>query len=378
MVDQDELIMTMLHYFITKKDYNPIILHGAKNEIWLENLEEEYRIVRIISNYIHNNDQLDFDLFKTKKIGKQIKGKTLTLNLNILNIYTNLGDNVDLEKVETNKMKCLNIKKIGDFKKYSDVLEIYPKLDKKPETLKGMDLFMKLTTEISEKTEKDAMDSEKIFSMKKPIITYSLIAINIIVFALMYILGNGSTDTLTLIKFGANNAEMVRLGEYYRLFTSTFLHIGLIHLVFNMYALYIIGPQIESFFGKTKYLLIYILGGIIGNLFANIFEVNTIGAGASGAIFALFGALLYFGYHYRVYLGSVIRTQIVPVILINLAVSFMSSGISAAAHIGGLIGGILVSMAVGVPKKSSKAERVNGTIVTILLIGFLVYMGIFR
>jgi rhomboid protease GluP len=214
--------------------------------------------------------------------------------------------------------------------------------------------------------------------MNRHIITYALILLNVLVFALMYILGRGSTDLQTLADFGANNAELVKLGQYYRLFTAMFLHIGIVHLFFNMYALYIIGPQLESFYGKAKFLTIYIVSGIIGNLFANIFEINTLGAGASGAIFGLFGSLLYFGYHYRVYLGSVIRTQILPVIILNLLIGFTTSSISSSAHIGGLIGGILISMALGVPKKSTTSERINGTIVTIILVGFLVYMSIFK
>ncbi len=375
---QEELVMRLLHYFITEQDYNPIVLHGAKDEIWLENLDNHYPIVRISSNYIHNNEQLDFDLFKTKKISNQIKSKTLTFNLNVLNIYTNLGDNVNLNDYN-DKMKLVNINKIADFKKHKDLLEIYPEIiNNNYNSLDGMDLFMKLTGDISKKTERNAMESEKIFGMKRPIITYALILLNVLVFALMYILGRGSTDLQTLADFGANNAELVKLGQYYRLFTAMFLHIGIVHLFFNMYALYIIGPQLESFYGKAKFLTIYIVSGIIGNLFANIFEINTLGAGASGAIFGLFGSLLYFGYHYRVYLGSVIRTQILPVIILNLLIGFTTSSISSSAHIGGLIGGILISMALGVPKKSTTSERINGTIVTIILVGFLVYMSIFK
>ena len=370
---QDEVVMKMLHYFITKKDYNPIVLHGAKNEIWLENLDEEYRIIRIVSNHIHNNDQLDFDLFKTKKISKQIKGKTLTLNLNVLNIYTDLGDNVNLSDFDLGNMKCININKINDFDKYKDILNIYPEINNESDELEGMDLFMKLTSDITNKTEKDALESEKIFSMKTPVITYILIAINIITFLFMIFYGKSNFITL----FG-NYPPLVKEGEYYRLFTSMFLHADIIHIACNMYALYVLGPQLESFFGKIKYLIIYLLSGIIGNLFVLIFETNSIGVGASGAIFGLFGALLYFGYHYRVYLGSVIRTQVLPVILINLFIGFTTPGISNAAHIGGLVGGALTSMAAGVPNKSTTSEKVNGIIVTIFLIIFLIYMGILR
>ena len=95
--EKDEIVMKLLHYFITEKNYNPVILHGAQNEIWLENMENDYKIVRIVSNYIHNNEQLDFDLFKTKKIVNNIKRKTFNLNMRVLSIYVDLGDNVNLE-----------------------------------------------------------------------------------------------------------------------------------------------------------------------------------------------------------------------------------------------------------------------------------------
>ena len=75
---KDLIVMKLLHYFITKRNYSPIILQGAEDEIWLENLDSDYKIVRIVSNYIHNDEQLDFDLFKTKKITDKIKKKTFS------------------------------------------------------------------------------------------------------------------------------------------------------------------------------------------------------------------------------------------------------------------------------------------------------------
>ena len=86
------------------------------------------------------------------------------------------------------------------------------------------------------------------------------------------------------------------------------------------------------------------------------------------------GALLYFGYHYRVMLNNAITRQIVPVILLNLFIGFLSTGINNFAHLGGLVGGLIVSMAVGVKYKSSKFEKINGLICTILFILFLIYM----
>ena len=65
--NNDLLIMNLVHYFITEKNYNPVVLHGINDEIWLENLDSDYKIIRIVSKYIHNNEQMDFDKFKLKK-----------------------------------------------------------------------------------------------------------------------------------------------------------------------------------------------------------------------------------------------------------------------------------------------------------------------
>lgn len=371
----DELVMKLLHYFITEKNYNPIVLHGAKDEIWLENMDtDSYEIVRIVTNYIHNDEQLNFDLFRTKQITKSIKKKTLSLNMDVLSIFVNLGDTVNINNVNINHIDCASIKNIKDLKKYDFIINNYPEITKDTNFKeKGMNLFMKITSDINKKNEEENAKANDIFKKKKPIITYSLIFINILVFILMYILGNGSYDVSTLLNFGALNSTLVKNGEIYRLLTCSFIHIGLIHLFFNMYALYIIGPQLESFYGKIKFLIIYLFSAIIGSLFSSIFTTG-VSAGASGAIFGLFGSLLYFGYHYRVYLGNVIRSQIIPLLLFNFILGFMLKGIDISAHIGGLVGGIIISMALGVKYKSSKSEKINGVIISLIFTVFLFYL----
>ena len=100
--------------------------------------------------------------------------------------------------------------------------------------------------------------------------------------------------------------------------------------------------------------------------------------GASGAIFGLLGSLLYFGYHYRIYLGSVLKDQIIPIIILNILLGFMLPGVDNAAHIGGLIGGYLATVSVGIKNKSNRNEMINGIIVLVIYIAFLVYMGIIK
>ena len=168
----------------------------------------------------------------------------------------------------------------------------------------------------------------------------------------------------------------IRNGQYYRLLTGAFLHADIFHLLFNCYALYIIGSQMESFLGKGKYLIVYLFSAVIGSLASITFNQGA-SVGASGAIFGLLGSMLYFGYHYRVYLGNVLKSQIIPLIILNLMIGFVGSGIDNFAHIGGLISGGLITVALGVKYKSTSFEKINGWIVTILFTAFMIYMGVF-
>jgi rhomboid protease GluP len=369
---RNETVMKLLHYFITVEGYNPIVLHGAENEIWLENLDNEYKVVRIVSNYIHNNEQFEFDLFRTKQILKLIRKKTLSFKMPALSIFVNLGDNVELESV--NDIDCVSITDEKDISKYDFLIEKFPHIiSKLKHDEEGANLFVKITKEINGKNEKDAKKTNDVFTPKKPYLTYTLIFINILMFLLMTFIGRGSADIPTLLYFGALYSPLVRLGEYYRLITCSFLHIGLIHLVFNNYVLYIVGSQIENFYGRFKFLIIYFVSALFGSLMSMLFT-DAVSAGASGAIFGLLGSLLYFGYHYRIYLGNAMINQIIPLILFNLLLGFVITGIDNAAHIGGLIGGILSSMVVGVKYKGTRFERINGAIIGIIMLVFLIYM----
>lgn len=365
----DLLVMNLINYFITEENYNPMVIHGINDEIWLENLNSDYKIVRIVSHHIHNKEQLDFDKFKLSRIVKQVKKKTLSLKVKVLNIYTDVEDEKLLSDNDVFVTKEADINN-------PKLTSIFPNIVEKTERKEdGIEYFIKVTDSINKKNEKRSKMAEKIFSYKTPSITYIIIGICVFLFIMMYIFGNGSESTSTLIKFGANYDLLTKSGEYYRLFTCMFLHIGIWHLLCNMYSLYIIGKEIENLYGKSKYLVIYVLSGLCGSILSLAFSHNTISAGASGAIFGLLGALLYFGYYYRTYLGATIRSSIIPVIILNLIIGMLTPGISNSAHIGGLVGGILVSMMVGVPDKSTKIEKTNGLILSIIYICFISYLA---
>ncbi|MEG1899983.1 MAG: rhomboid family intramembrane serine protease [Bacilli bacterium] len=365
---KDELTMTLLHYFITEADYIPVIIKGLENEIWLENLNNDYKIVRIVSNYIHNEEQLDFDMFRANALVKKIKKTTFSLQMNILSIFTDMSDELTLSEIDN----CIKVKDVKDFKSFKHITEIFPGIDKKlKHREKGLQLFVKITNDIANKNQESTKQLDEVFTLKKPIVTWILIAINIVIFLAMMF----DKDEIIFNLF-ANYGPYVRNGQLYRLFTSGFLHANILHLGFNMYALNIIGSQLESYIGKTKYLIVYFFSIIMGSLFSIAF-INVPSLGASGGIFGLLGALLYFGYHYRVFLGNVLKSQIIPLIVLNLILGFVLTGVDNSAHIGGLVGGFLITAALGIKYKSNKSNKINGLIMTIMLTVFMIILNFF-
>lgn len=371
---QDLMVMKFLHYFITEKNYNPVVVHGIQNEIWLENMNSEFKIVRIVMGYIHNKEQLEFDNFKVYRLSRQIKLKTFSFSMKVMSFYLDLNDDVELINTKYNYQ--VKVKNEAILKKNELVTEYFPDMPSKLKfTEQGVMLYEKINNDILIKNIRESEKINDLFKPKKPIVTYTLVGIMTLLMLLMELVGNGSTNIETLYLFGA----LVKEGSPIRLITSMFLHIGLLHYIMNVWALILLGKQTENFYGHLKTIVIFIYSGIIGNLLSMLLmNKNVISAGASGAIFGLMGAILYFAVNQRTYMAEALKKEILPVIIINLFLGFMVTGINVEAHIGGLIGGILAATTVGIKYKSSKFEKVNGLIASVILVCALVFFIYFK
>ena len=368
---EDTLVMKLIHYFVTNEDYRPIVVHGVQNEIWLENLDNDIPLIRINSNYIHNEEQLMSDLRKVEVIRKTIKKKTYSVRSKVLNLLMNTRDEVTLTEEEN--VLSIKVKNITELKKNKFINDYFPNFKEKVVSKNnGIVDVLEMTEELNKKTIKEDNELAKIFLKKdQPIVTYSIILLNIIVFMLSLL------DYNMIINYFANYYINVKNGEIYRLLTACFVHANFLHIFFNMYALYYIGPMVEKYYGKLKYLLIYLGSGIMGSLFSIVLS-NNISIGASGAIFGLFGSMLYFGYKYRATLDGFVRSGIIPVLFINLILGFIVPNIDVYGHIGGLIGGLLLSYILGVYRKTKKKNTINGLIIITILIASLSYMLIIK
>ena len=156
----------------------------------------------------------------------------------------------------------------------------------------------------------------------------------------------GWSQSQQLYYFGAKVNVLIAQGEYWRLLTPMFLHVGLAHLFFNSYALYIYGPAVERLFGRIKFILVYLVSGLVGSLLSYLLSPNN-AAGASGAIFGLMGSLLYFRKEKRNLFQRVFGPGLLMIIGINLLYGFIQPGIDNWGHIGGLVGGFLMGNGLG-------------------------------
>jgi len=208
-------------------------------------------------------------------------------------------------------------------------------------------------SDINELVMQKEKDNTIEFKVKTPLVTYTLIAINILVAGLIYLysLKSGRSYDELLQVFGAKVNSSILAGEYWRLLTPVFLHAGVVHLLINCYSLYAIGVSVERIFGRPRFLVVYFIAGVLGNILSFMFSPNP-GVGASGAIFGLLGALLYFGLEKPSLFRRFFGNSILITIVINLTYGFSSTGIDNFAHIGGLIGGFLASGTVARPAKT--------------------------
>ncbi|GGC75371.1 rhomboid family intramembrane serine protease [Enterococcus wangshanyuanii] len=216
--------------------------------------------------------------------------------------------------------------------------------------------------------------------LNQPLVTYILLGITTIVFLGMEVSG-GSTSSQVLIDWGAmSRGEIIYLHEYWRLFTPMFLHIGWLHFVVNMVTLYYVGSQVESIYGHWRYLAIYLLSGVAGNIASFAFgSQNAISAGASTSLFGLFGAFVILGRHFRNNPAiSFMVQRYATFIGINLIFNLFSSQVDIMGHVGGLIGGFLTATALAVPDHSDEFnihERIISGIFFIFLLGVCFALG---
>ncbi len=220
-------------------------------------------------------------------------------------------------------------------------------------------------------------------------VTTLLLTANVFLFALTLIASSrarggafdfntllGSIDAYTMVRFGAKYGILISAGEWWRFLTPVFLHANLLHIGMNSWVLFDLGPAVETLYGRQKFVVLYILTGAVGFLLSFFWYPMSLSVGASGAIFGLIGAMIAYGYRHRTTASEAVRTMFMRWAFYGLLYGILLPGMDNAAHIGGLVGGLifgsLVSDMPSVTQESIYVWKILQTIAVLLVVfGFV-------
>jgi rhomboid protease GluP len=376
----------MAHYLIVEKGFRIINISQDQQQLWLENASyKRAPVIRLLRQDLDWGSRMKRDVHLTAMNGEKIRRALKKNKLVLENIYISSYSPVDeyegliseafilpqapktsvqssiitADDITSGVSKLsafLNEEKKWEFKEDADEMEVYA-----------------LKEGVLSFAAKSAKKEQSLFTSGKPFFTYIFIALQLLIFFIMEMTG-GTQNTENLIRFGAKYNPLITEGEWWRFFTPIVIHIGFLHLLMNTFALYFLGTAVERIFGSKRFLFIYLFAGFSGTLASFVFS-NSLSAGASGAIFGCFGALLYFGTaHPRIFFRTM-GTNILVVIGINLAFGFTIPGIDNAGHIGGLAGGTLSAAIVHLPRAKRLAVQWFAALVTASLIPAMLWYG---
>ena len=183
---------------------------------------------------------------------------------------------------------------------------------------------------------------KQIYDRDYPVTSTLLIATSLVFVLMILSYGFQYSNSEALYRFGAVHGYTIQAfpEQFWRVFAAIFIHIGLEHFVVNMLTLYFLGRQIEAIFGSLKFLILYLMSGVLGNLFVVYFSPNSLAAGASTSLFGLFTSIVVLRYATRNYYLQQLGQSYMSLLVVNLIMSFLP-GISLSGHLGGLVGGAL-------------------------------------
>ena len=383
---EEYIYWSFINQLISEKGYRFISASTDQHEIWLENQSNRVDpIIRIKRENLDWANTMKRDrnmvLHNAEKIRKFLSRKELTVKSIFISQYApvddyteNLGSYTDgnYKKIMIDTMIFQTETMTESLVDLEGFLEFSMNLsDRDYDSIKENEINDLKQEALTVSYQKQKQD-EQIFTFGKPIFTYLLMAVQVLVFILLELRG-GSQNPQTLIEFGAKYNPLIMQGEWWRFFTPIFLHIGFTHLLLNTLSLYFVGLIVERIFGSIRFLVIYFFAGFIGSV-ASFILVPSISAGASGAIFGLLGALLLFGILHPNLFFRTMGWNVIVILGINLVITFSAEAIDSAGHIGGLIGGFLAAAIVRLPKNRKLPIQLGVLVLTALMtIGFVKY-----
>ncbi|MFX3623828.1 MAG: rhomboid family intramembrane serine protease [Ectobacillus sp.] len=355
---QDSLYWAILYVLVSLGRYELLYYSEKEQEAWLETKQlHEAKIIRFKRSDVDWSRWIRNDLYEIEPIVKQMMKRGLRAKPKLYNVYISQWSPVDdWQSVVKEAKQSLGMQTLffteengGQEEEFlqtalklsaEEAAAVLALQEEEPQVLRYR---------LGQILRARKQEQEQILSYAKPLFTKMLVAVQIIMFLILEWYG-GSTSTATLVTFGAKYNPLIIQGEWWRFFTPMFLHIGFLHLLMNTVALYYIGSQVERILGNIRFIIVYLFAGFSGSVLSFVMS-DDVSAGASGAIFGCFGALVYIARTYSKVFSKTVMQSVLTLIGVNLIFGFVVPGIDNAGHIGGLIGGFLAAAFVHVPKR---------------------------
>lgn len=387
---EQHILYELAYRLIAQENFEVLHINEKNDEIWLEKLDhKKSKVVRLLHKGFDWKNHLKLDIAQVFHKTKALKKLLVSRTVEIYNVYISTHPPVDaweeLKRPMLLKEKnppVMNMYYISstntleELKRFTGdigISDFEPNNNSESETEKLIQNYKLKIASILYAKQKEV---KSVFSFGKPFLTYILIIVNLIIFLLLESTGS-SNDIAHLVQFGASFKPAIVNGEWWRIVSAMFLHGGYLHLIMNMLALYYLGIIVERIYGSRRFLCIYILAGIGGGLASFAFSSPvSVGVGASGAIFGLFGALLFFGtIHKKLFIQTMGR-GILTIIAINIVIGITIPQIDMSAHLGGLVTGFLATAFCYLPKKKNIIIQCIASLLYLILIGGFIMYGL--
>ncbi len=372
----DTVFWRIIHQLVIQHEYRLIHLAENEKEIWLEAIENKQApIVRVIRTDLDWSMWLQRDIentaVKMHNFQKQLRKRKLATVSIYVSTYPPVDDwefRVDKPyKYENTTLSSVIVHSLNIEQTCKSISTLTNKQITIQEEMVLDELALEhLKHSVISVAQKRIRKVKELFQHGRPFYTYIFIAIQLFFFYLLETNG-GSQNIETLIQYGAKYNPLILEGEWWRFFTPIILHIGIFHLLMNTLALYYLGTAVERMYGSGRFLFIYLFAGFTGTVASFVFTPS-ISAGASGAIFGCFGALLYVGISHPKLFFRTMGTNILVLIGINISLGFVIPGIDNAGHIGGLIGGFLAATIIALPKQKLWLLRLATLVISLAII----------
>ncbi|PYZ98625.1 rhomboid family intramembrane serine protease [Alteribacter lacisalsi] len=371
-ITQELRFWELLYHLVNKEGMRLVHLSKNRDEAWIEDdRKEPYQIIRVVLRDLDWGREFREEVEKAKQRADDVRKKLSLRQANVVNLIVSLYEPVDSWALDGDRPLPLTA---GGKKQLRTILitegskeeVMFPlatewSLRETPDFIPLQQvedpetLIRSLRNQVRKESDRRTEDERNLFLYGRPVFTF-LLLFSIVGMYMLVEQEGSSTDIRTLIDFGAKFNPLIHDGEWWRFFSAMFLHIGFLHLFMNSLALFYLGGAVERIYGTLRFIFIYFMAGLTGSAASFAFN-EQVSAGASGAIFGCFGALLYFGVKHRRLFFRTMGMSVLVILGINLTLGFLVPMIDNGAHIGGLVGGFFASAIVNLPQSPFRAPR---------------------